>query len=54
MPLAAGLLMFLGFWAWWPLGFVVLMLLGFWAWWPLGLVTPPANCTLIQSTFGIG
>ena len=38
MPLAAGLLMFLGFWAWWPLGLVVLMLLGFWAWWPLGLV----------------
>ncbi len=38
MPLAAGLLMVLGFWAWWPLGFIALMLLGFWAWWPLGLV----------------
>jgi hypothetical protein len=38
MPIAAGLLMLLGFWAWWPLGFVILMLLGFWAWWPLGLV----------------
>jgi hypothetical protein len=30
--------MLLGFWTWWPLGFVILMLLGFWAWWPLGLV----------------
>jgi hypothetical protein len=38
MPIAAGLLMLFGFWAWWPLGFVILMLLGFWAWWPLGLV----------------
>jgi uncharacterized protein DUF2852 len=38
MPIAAGLLMLLGFWAWWPLGFIALMLLGFWAWWPLGLV----------------
>jgi hypothetical protein len=38
MPIAAGLLMLLGFWAWWPLGFVILMVLGFWAWWPLGLV----------------
>lgn len=38
MPIAAGLLMLLGFWAWWPLGFVALMFLGFWAWWPLGLV----------------
>jgi hypothetical protein len=38
MPIAAGLLMLFGFWAWWPLGFIVLMLFGFWAWWPLGLV----------------
>jgi hypothetical protein len=38
MPIAAGLLMLLGFWTWWPLGFVILMVLGFWAWWPLGLV----------------
>jgi len=38
MPIAAGLLMLLGFWTWWPLGFVILMFLGFWAWWPLGLV----------------
>jgi hypothetical protein len=37
MPIAAGLLMLLGFWAWWPLGLVVLMLFGFWAWWPIGL-----------------
>jgi len=38
MPIAAGLLMLLGFWTWWPLGLIVLMLFGFWAWWPLGLV----------------
>jgi hypothetical protein len=37
MPIAAGVLMLLGFWAWWPLGLLVLMILGFWAWWPLGL-----------------
>lgn len=38
MPIAAGLLMLLGFWAWWPLGLILLMIFGFWAWWPLGLV----------------
>jgi len=38
MPIAAGLLMLLGFWAWWPLGVILLMIFGFWAWWPLGLV----------------
>jgi hypothetical protein len=38
MPIAAGLLMFFSFLAWWPLGIVILMILGFWAWWPLGLV----------------
>jgi Protein of unknown function (DUF2852) len=37
MPIAAGLLMLLGFWAWWPLGLLILMILAFWAWWPLGL-----------------
>ena len=37
MPIAAGLLMLLGFWAWWPLGLLILMILSFWAWWPLGL-----------------
>ena len=37
MPIAAGVLMFLGFWAWWPLGLVILVTLAFWAWWPLGL-----------------
>jgi Protein of unknown function (DUF2852) len=37
MPIAAGVLMLLGFWAWWPLGFVILAALAFWAWWPLGL-----------------
>ncbi|MGB6534353.1 MAG: DUF2852 domain-containing protein [Xanthobacteraceae bacterium] len=37
MPIAAGVLMLLGFWAWWPLGLLVLMVLSFWAWWPLGL-----------------
>jgi hypothetical protein len=37
MPIAAGVLMLLSFWAWWPLGLIVLMILGFWAWWPLGL-----------------
>jgi hypothetical protein len=38
MPIAAGLLMLLGFWAWWPLGLVILVIFGFWAWWPLGLL----------------
>lgn len=38
MPIAGGLLMLLGFWAWWPLGLLILMFLGFCAWWPLGLV----------------
>ncbi len=38
MPIAAGLLMLFGFWAWWPLGLIMLMVFGFWAWWPLGLV----------------
>jgi hypothetical protein len=38
MPIAAGLLMLLGFWACWPLGLILLMVFGFWAWWPLGLV----------------
>jgi Protein of unknown function (DUF2852) len=37
MPIAAGLLMLLGFWAWWPLGLAILIALSFWAWWPLGL-----------------
>jgi hypothetical protein len=37
MPIAAGLLMLLGFWAWWPLGLLILTVLAFWAWWPLGL-----------------
>lgn len=37
MPIAAGVLMLLGFWAWWPLGLLALMVLGFWAWWPIGL-----------------
>jgi hypothetical protein len=37
MPIAAGLLMLLGFWAWWPLGLLILMILGFVTWWPLGL-----------------
>jgi Protein of unknown function (DUF2852) len=37
MPIAAGVLMLLGFWAWWPMGFVILAALAFWAWWPLGL-----------------
>jgi hypothetical protein len=37
MPIAAGLLMLLGFWAWWPLGLIILMILGFSLWWPLGL-----------------
>jgi Protein of unknown function (DUF2852) len=37
MPIAAGVLMLLGFWAWWPLGLIILMTLAFWAWWPLGL-----------------
>jgi hypothetical protein len=37
MPIAAGVLMLLGFWAWWPLGLLILMVLAFWAWWPLGL-----------------
>jgi hypothetical protein len=38
MPIAAGLLMLFGFWAWWPLFLIGLMLFGFWAWWPLGLL----------------
>jgi Protein of unknown function (DUF2852) len=38
MPIAAGLLMLFGFWAWWPLFLIGLLLFGFWAWWPLGLV----------------
>lgn len=37
MPIAAGLLMLLGFWAWWPLGLIILAILGFWVWWPLGI-----------------
>jgi Protein of unknown function (DUF2852) len=37
MPIAAGVLMLLGFWAWWPLGLVILLGLTFWVWWPLGL-----------------
>jgi hypothetical protein len=37
MPIAAGLLMLLGFWAWWPLGLIILAILGFWIWWPLGI-----------------
>ncbi len=37
MPIAAGVLMLLSFWAWWPLGIVILLGLAFWAWWPLGL-----------------
>ena len=37
MPIAAGLLMLLGFWAWWPLGLLILMIAGFCIWWPLGL-----------------
>lgn len=37
MPIAAGLLMLLGFWAWWPLGLLILMILSFWVWWPFGL-----------------
>jgi Protein of unknown function (DUF2852) len=38
MPIAAGLLMLFGFWAWWPLFLIGLLLFGFWAWWPLGLL----------------
>jgi hypothetical protein len=37
MPIAAGVLMLLGFWAWWPLGLLILMVLAFCVWWPLGL-----------------
>jgi hypothetical protein len=37
MPIAAGLLMLFGFWAWWPLGLIILTILSFWIWWPLGL-----------------
>ena len=37
MPIAAGVLMLLGFWACWPLGLILLLGLAFWSWWPLGL-----------------
>ncbi len=37
MPIAAGVLMLLSFWAFWPLGLIFLLVLAFWTWWPLGL-----------------